>query len=237
MRSRRTAAVVLLSFSSGLPLGLVWFAIPDWMRDIGVDIRVVGLITLAQAPWTFKVLWSPLMDRYVPPFWGRRRGWMAVTQIALVRARPDARRRRRAARSRSGWSARWRWRSRSRRRRRTSPSTPTRSRCCGRTSRARPSARGPRSIAPRMLVSGGVAITLAARIGWPAVNVLLALLYIPMLADHLEVAGARGADRAAAHAARGRLAAVPRASSRGRARSRSSRSSSSTSSPTSSRRR
>jgi PAT family beta-lactamase induction signal transducer AmpG len=68
MRSKRTAAVVLQSFASGLPLGLVWVAIPDWMRDIGVDIRVVGLITLAQAPWTFKVLWAPLMDRYVPPF-------------------------------------------------------------------------------------------------------------------------------------------------------------------------
>ena len=54
------------------------------MRDIGVDIRVVGLLTLAQAPWSFKVFWSPLMDRYVPPFWGRRRGWMAVTQIVLA---------------------------------------------------------------------------------------------------------------------------------------------------------
>jgi PAT family beta-lactamase induction signal transducer AmpG len=83
MRSKRTAFVVLQMFSSGLPLGLVWIAIPDWMRSIGVDIRVVGLITLAQAPWTFKLLWAPLMDRYVPPFWGRRRGWMAVTQIAL----------------------------------------------------------------------------------------------------------------------------------------------------------
>src|SRR5262245_18972743 len=99
MRSRRTAAVVLQSFASGLPLGLVWYSIPDRMRDIGVDIRIVGLITLAQAPWTFKVLWSPLMDRYVPPLWGRRRGWMAVTQVALfaltlmlagVGGRPDA---------------------------------------------------------------------------------------------------------------------------------------------------
>jgi MFS transporter, PAT family, beta-lactamase induction signal transducer AmpG len=61
MRSWRTAAVALLSFSSGLPLGLVWYAIPDWMRDIGVDIRVVGLFTLAQAPWAFKVIWSPLV--------------------------------------------------------------------------------------------------------------------------------------------------------------------------------
>ena len=83
MRSPRTAAVALLSFSSGLPLGLVWFAIPDWMRGIGVDIRLVGLLSLAQAPWAFKVVWSPLMDRYIPPFWGRRRGWMALTQVLL----------------------------------------------------------------------------------------------------------------------------------------------------------
>lgn len=84
MSSWRTAAVALLSFASGMPLGLVWYSIPDWMRDIGVDIRIVGLFTLAQAPWAFKVVWSPLMDRYVPPFWGRRRGWMAVTQLALA---------------------------------------------------------------------------------------------------------------------------------------------------------
>src|SRR5579864_8775526 len=83
MRSWRTASVVLLSFSSGLPLGLVWIAIPDWMRSIGVDIRVVGLITLAQAPWTFKFLWAPFMDRYVPPFLGRRRGWAAIMQVLL----------------------------------------------------------------------------------------------------------------------------------------------------------
>src|SRR5204863_203103 len=56
MRSWRTASVALLSFSSGLPLGVVWYSIPDWMRDIGVDIRVVGLLTLAQAPWAFKVI-------------------------------------------------------------------------------------------------------------------------------------------------------------------------------------
>jgi len=83
-RSWRTLSVTLLSFSSGIPLGLVWFAIPDWMRDIGVDIRIVGLFNLAQIPWAFKILWSPFMDRYVPGFWGRRRGWMAVTQVALL---------------------------------------------------------------------------------------------------------------------------------------------------------
>jgi MFS transporter, PAT family, beta-lactamase induction signal transducer AmpG len=81
--SWRTAAVVLLSFSSGLPLGVVTIAIPDWMRSIGLDIRLVGIVTLAQAPWAFKVLWSPLMDRYTPPWLGRKRGWAAVAQVAL----------------------------------------------------------------------------------------------------------------------------------------------------------
>ena len=63
MASWRTASVSLLGFSSGLPLGIVWIALPDWMRSSGMDIRVVGLITLAQIPWSFKFLWSPLMDR------------------------------------------------------------------------------------------------------------------------------------------------------------------------------
>lgn len=84
MTSWRTASVTLLSFSSGMPLGLVWIAIPDWMRDSGADIRVVGLITLAQAPWSFKLLWSPFMDRYSLPWMGRRRGWIALAQIALM---------------------------------------------------------------------------------------------------------------------------------------------------------
>ncbi|TMA54134.1 MAG: AmpG family muropeptide MFS transporter, partial [Deltaproteobacteria bacterium] len=58
-------------------------AIPDWMASTGVSISMVGLITLAQAPWAFKVLWSPFMDRYPPPWLGRRRGWAAVAQVTL----------------------------------------------------------------------------------------------------------------------------------------------------------
>ena len=84
MQSRRTAAVTLLGFASGLPLGLVWIAIPDWLRSTGADIRTVGLITLTQAPWTFKVLWAPLMDRFSLPWLGRRRGWAALAQVALL---------------------------------------------------------------------------------------------------------------------------------------------------------
>src|SRR5437867_13456892 len=82
-RSWRLLSVSLLSFSSGLPLGLVWIAIPTWMTQAGVDIKVVGLFTLAQAPWSFKFLWSPLMDRYPLPILGRKRGWILLAQVAL----------------------------------------------------------------------------------------------------------------------------------------------------------
>src|SRR5262249_37764645 len=82
--SWRLLSVVLLSFSSGLPLGLVWIAIPTWMARAGIDITIIGLFTLAQAPWTFKLLWSPSLDRYPLPFLGRKRGWILVSQIALI---------------------------------------------------------------------------------------------------------------------------------------------------------
>ncbi len=83
-RSWRLSSVALASFSSGLPLGLVWIAIPTWMAQAGVDIKVIGLFTLAQAPWSFKFVWAPLMDRFPPPFLGKRRGWILVSQAALL---------------------------------------------------------------------------------------------------------------------------------------------------------
>ena len=181
MRSKRTAAVVLQSFASGLPLGLVWVAIPDWMRDIGVDIRVVGLITLAQAPWTFKVLWAPLMDRYVPPFWGRRRGWMAVTQVALlvlglmmagVGQRPDAILVVGALAMAIALAA-------------ASQDIAIDAYAVEVLRKdEQGAAAGARTAIYRAAYSlaGSVAISMASRLGWPMVNVLLALMYIPMLA-------------------------------------------------------
>jgi PAT family beta-lactamase induction signal transducer AmpG len=86
--SRRIGAVTLQSFSSGLPLGLVWIALPAFLTYRGVDIKTVGLFSLAQAPWTFKFLWSPLMDRWGPRFGaiGRRRSWILVCQVFLMAA-------------------------------------------------------------------------------------------------------------------------------------------------------
>jgi len=178
--SWRLLSVVLMSFVSGLPLGLVWLAIPAWMAREGVDIKVIGLFTLAQAPWSFKLLWSPWMDRYTPPLFGRKRGWILIGQVALfgltlwlagVSDRPDA-----------VW-------------------------VIGALTLAIAFASATQDIAidayavevlrrdeqgiasgsrtafyrAAMLVAGGASITLAASSSWAFVNLMLALLYLPFM--------------------------------------------------------
>lgn len=84
--NRRVAVLLLLGFSSGLPLALTFGTLQAWMKDAGVDLAVLGAITLVGLPYTVKYLWAPLMDRYTPPFLGRRRGWLVVTQLSLMGA-------------------------------------------------------------------------------------------------------------------------------------------------------
>jgi MFS transporter, PAT family, beta-lactamase induction signal transducer AmpG len=81
--SWRTGAVTLLSFSSGLPLGLVLYTVPYWMQQEGIDIKTIGLVSAAQIPYAFKFVWSPLMDRWAPR-WGRKRGWILLGQLMLI---------------------------------------------------------------------------------------------------------------------------------------------------------
>lgn len=83
-RSRRLAVILLLGFSSGLPLALTSGTLQAWMAVEGVDLTTIGVFTLVGVPYTWKFVWAPLMDRYVPPFLGRRRGWLLITQIALA---------------------------------------------------------------------------------------------------------------------------------------------------------
>jgi MFS transporter, PAT family, beta-lactamase induction signal transducer AmpG len=82
-RSRRVAVVCLLGFSSGLPLALTTGTLQAWMTVSGVDLATIGIMTLVGIPYTWKFLWAPFMDRYVPPFLGRRRGWIVGTQLLL----------------------------------------------------------------------------------------------------------------------------------------------------------
>ncbi|MBX3715901.1 MAG: MFS transporter [Burkholderiales bacterium] len=83
-RDRRLAVILLLGFSSGLPLALTGGTLQAWMTVEGVDLSTIGIFTLVGLPYTWKFLWAPLMDRFVPPFLGRRRGWLLVTQLSLA---------------------------------------------------------------------------------------------------------------------------------------------------------
>jgi MFS transporter, PAT family, beta-lactamase induction signal transducer AmpG len=75
---RRVLIVLLLGFSSGLPLALSGSTLLVWMRESGVDLGTIGLFALVGTPYTLKFLWAPLVDAlHVPLFtraFGRRRG-------------------------------------------------------------------------------------------------------------------------------------------------------------------
>src|SRR6056300_815373 len=75
---------IFLGFTSGMPLYVLIQLVPAWLRSNGVDLATIGLFSLVSLPYTWKFLWSPLMDRFVPPFMGRRRGWAVLTQLALL---------------------------------------------------------------------------------------------------------------------------------------------------------
>jgi len=78
------AVLLFLGFSSGLPLPLTASTLMAWLTVSGVDIRTIGIFSLIGIPYTIKFLWSPFMDRFVPPWLGRRRGWIITTQIILI---------------------------------------------------------------------------------------------------------------------------------------------------------
>ena len=85
-RAHRLVAVLFLGFASGLPLALTGQAMQAWLTVDGVDIATIGFLGLVGIPYTFKFLWAPLMDRFEPPWLGRRRGWLVLTQLALAAA-------------------------------------------------------------------------------------------------------------------------------------------------------
>lgn len=76
--------VALMGFASGLPLFLTGFTLKAWLTKSGLDLKAIGLFGLITQPYALKFLWAPFLDRYLPPFLGRRRGWMVLTQAALV---------------------------------------------------------------------------------------------------------------------------------------------------------
>lgn len=82
--TKRMLICVFTGFASGLPLYLLLNLVPAWLKTEGVDIKTIGLFALIQFPYTWKFIWSPMLDRFVLPVLGRRRGWMMLTQVALL---------------------------------------------------------------------------------------------------------------------------------------------------------
>ncbi len=82
--NRRLIVMLPLGFASGLPLALTSGTLQAWLTVEGVDLKTIGIFTLVGLPYTLKFLWAPVMDRVVPPWLGRRRGWMVLTQLCVA---------------------------------------------------------------------------------------------------------------------------------------------------------
>ena len=91
--SRSTIKIILspkmlvmfaLGFSSGFPFYVIREVLKAWLTDANIDLGTIGLFSAVALPYTWKFVWSPVMDGVTPPFLGRRRGWMLMTQIGLL---------------------------------------------------------------------------------------------------------------------------------------------------------
>ncbi|MGH7111554.1 MAG: AmpG family muropeptide MFS transporter, partial [Stellaceae bacterium] len=89
-RQPRLVAILLMGFSSGLPLALTFGTFSFWLAELGVSLTAIGLFGLVHTPYSFKFLWSPLIDRLPLPILtarlGRRRSWALLIQLLLAAA-------------------------------------------------------------------------------------------------------------------------------------------------------
>ena len=76
--------MLALGFASGLPLALTGGTLQAWATIEQVSLQEIGFLTLVGTAYTLKFLWAPLVDRYAPPWLGRRRGWMVLMQVLLA---------------------------------------------------------------------------------------------------------------------------------------------------------
>jgi PAT family beta-lactamase induction signal transducer AmpG len=76
--------LLFLGLGSGLPFLLVGYTLSTWLRDTGVALSTIGLVSYASFFYVLKFLWAPLIDRYPLPFLGRRKGWLVASQILLI---------------------------------------------------------------------------------------------------------------------------------------------------------
>lgn len=82
--SPRVFPLLVLGFSSGLPLALTGGTLQAWATLSGASLQSIGFLTLVGSAYTLKFMWAPLVDRYSPSFLGRRRSWIFMTQLLLA---------------------------------------------------------------------------------------------------------------------------------------------------------
>lgn len=87
-RHPRIAAMLFLGFSAGLPFFLVFQTLSAWLRESGVDLATIGLLSYVGLVYAMKFLWAPVVDRLPLPILhrllGRRRSWMLLAQLGVV---------------------------------------------------------------------------------------------------------------------------------------------------------
>lgn len=84
LKRKRMWINLLLGFSGGLPIMIVFSVVKIWARREGVELSTIGLMGLVALPYSLNFLLGPVLDRYSPLKLGRRRSWLLITQIGLV---------------------------------------------------------------------------------------------------------------------------------------------------------
>jgi MFS transporter, PAT family, beta-lactamase induction signal transducer AmpG len=84
--NRQMLVSLIMGFACGLPLLLTMSVLQARMKEDGIDLTTIGLVNLVQIPYTWKFVWAPFLDRFIPPFLGRRKGWLAMAQFGLILA-------------------------------------------------------------------------------------------------------------------------------------------------------
>lgn len=87
LRNRKTAVMLVLGFAAGLPYTLLLGTLNAWLAEARVDLTTIGILSWIGLAYSFKFLWSPLVDRVRPPLLGRlgrRRGWLLACQVSLA---------------------------------------------------------------------------------------------------------------------------------------------------------
>lgn len=82
--NQRLLFMLALGFSSGLPLALSGSTLQAWLTESQLSLMAIGFLSLVSFPYNCKFLWAPLLDRFIFPGCGRRRGWILVTQACLA---------------------------------------------------------------------------------------------------------------------------------------------------------